>query len=1354
MKDHLLKFLVLLAILGAFCLPATGQVSTTGSIAGTVVDSQGAVVPNVTITVKNNSTGKESTAQSNDSGNFQIPTVEAPGVYTITAQATSGFKIAKITEVKVNVGTPTTVNFELEVGTSEQTVTIVGGGEVLQTQSATVGTTLTGRQITDIPTASRDALDLVLALPGTTTVGRPRQSSVNGLPKGALNITIDGVNVQDNLLKSNDGFFTYIRPRTDAISEVTVSTSNPGAESSGEGAFQIKFATQGGGNQYHGGAYWYYRTPGLNANYWFNNRDLAADPATGKAPRTPIILNQPGFKIGGPISIPKLFSGKDRAFFFVNYEEFRLPESTLRTRTVMSTQAQSGIYRFLSSTFAVPTSGPGVGATSCTGSGSTRLCSVNVYQVIGNAAIPGAFTTVDPTIGGLLASIRSAIPSTRATGDPNLEQTSFVNQGGQKRYFPTVRLDFNLTSKHHLENIWNYQKFDSQMDFLNGVDPAFPGFPNFAAQTSNRFSNSTGWRWTITNNIVNEARYGITGGSSLFFAAVNAGQFSNQVTNGQALNQGIGAFGITSATVTAAPSRRNSPVREFTDNLSWIRGNHSFNFGASVTRVAYWNQAQTVVPSTVFTTSATLDPAPVNAFNFLPATQQAGAAQLYAVLSGRMSAFNSNARLDENTNAYSWLGPLTSRAHSMEWGVYAQDTWRFRPNITLTLGLRYERQVPIQAENNVFANVSYADLFGVSGADNLFKPGTLTGSQSQYTLFAPGTPAYNPVGIFLPSLGFTYSPNWKAGVLRHLLGGSGQTVFRGGFSMASVREGTGVFTAVTGANPGGTLTTNRSLTLGNLPVGTYLRTGAPFAPPAFPSTPVYPNTGLITDAVNAFSPDLKIGYVQSWSFSIQREIKKDNVIEIRYTGNRGRDLWRQVDLNEVNIMENGIYDELKLAQANLVANMANGRGAQFRYQGPGTGTSPLPIIFGYFQSLAPTLANASNCNSVATCNALYASTNWASTTFTNPLNPLAAQPLLFANGLTSTAFENRRTPLGQPCFGLTGCTGLGLFPLNHLGVNPGKRGGAFLVNNSAKSWYDALTIEFRRRFAGGLLIQSSYTFGKSLSNTFASSSAVFDQPATLRDPDLKKGSSTFDIRHGFKANFIYELPVGRGKTFFSGANGLVDRIVGGWAFNGNLRYQSGIPFNFAAPNGLFDYGGTIQQNTGNFQLVGMTRKDLQKAVGVYRDPDGFVYLLPKDIRDNTIKAFSVGLTAGGAAYTQGAPSGRYLAPAGLGCLQKFIGDCGYANLVLHGPGFFRSDLSVAKRIRFTETANLELRLEFLNAFNNINFQPGAAANDVNTFGSATLTQTTFARMTAAYQDLSTTSDPGGRVGQIVVRINF
>jgi hypothetical protein len=1368
MKAYLPKFLVLVAILGACCLPAIGQVSTTGSISGTVTDTQGAVVPNVTVTSKNKNTGKEMTAQTNDNGAYKIPVVEAPGVYTVTAQATSGFKKAVVTDVKVDVATPATVNITLEVGSAEESVTIVGGGEVLQTQTATVGTTLTGRQITDIPTASRDALDLVLGLPGTTTVGRPRQSTVNGLPKGALNITIDGLNVQDNLLKSNDGFFTYIRPRTDAISEVTTSTSNPGAESSGEGAYQIKFSTQGGGNQYHGGAYYYYRTPGLNANYWFNNRDLAADPLTGKAPRTPIILNQPGFKIGGPISIPKLFSGKDKAFFFFNYEEFRLPESTLRTRTVMSTQAQAGTFRFLSATFdpsAIAATSPGFGTTTCTGSGTSRVCSLSVYSVIANAVgnasfvasnpgILGAFSTADPTINTLLASINSAIPGRKATGDPNLDQTSFVNKGGQKREFPTVRFDFNLTKKHHLENIWNYQNFGGVVDFLNSVDPAFPGFPNHGAQTSIRFSNSTGWRWTVTNSIVNEARYGIVGGTVLFFPEVNSAQFTNQAANGQPMSQGITAFGaITNATVTTGPQRRNSPVREFSDNLSWSRGNHSFTFGASATRIAFWQQLTTVVPSTVFTTSSTLDPAPVNAFAFLPATQQGQAAQLYGVLAGRLTAFNSNARLNEDTNGYTWLGSLISRAHSAEWGVFGQDSWRFRPNITLNFGLRYERQIPITADNNTYAGVTYADLFGESGQDNLFKPGTLTGNHSAYFNFAKGTKAYNDVGIFLPSFGFTYSPNWRAGVLKHLVGESGQTVIRGGFGMASIREGTNVFQAVVGANPGGTITTNRSLTLGNLPVGTYLRAGAPFAPPAFPSTPTYPNNGLITDSVNAFQPDLKIGYVESWSFGIQREFKKDNVLEFRYTANRGHNQWRQIFLNELNIVENGLYNELNLAQANLVANMANGRGAQFRYQGPGTGTSPLPILFGYFQSVSPTLANASACSSVSTCNTLYGNANWASTTFTNPLNPLNSQFLNFAFNLASTSFDNRRTPAGQACFGLTGCTGLGLFPYNHLLVNQGKRGDNFLVNNSGQTWYDAFTVEFRRRMTKGLLIQGSYTYGKSLSNMFASSSSVFDQPATLRNLWLKKGYSTFDIRHGFKANFIYELPFGKGKTFMSGANGLVDRVVGGWAVNGNLRYQSGIPFNMAANNGLLGLAGN-EQNIGNFQLVGMTLKDLQKAIGVYRDADGFVYLLPKDIRDNSVKAFNVSLTATGPSYTQGAPSGRYLAPAGLNCTQRFVGDCGFANLVLHGPGFFRSDLSIAKRIRFTETANLELRLEMLNAFNNINFQPGASANDVNTFANSTLTQATFARMTTAYQDLSTTSDPGGRVGQIVVRINF
>ena len=150
-------------------------------------------------------------------------------------------------------------------------------------------------------------------MPGTATPGRPRTSTVNGLPKGALSISIDGVNVQDNLLKSSDGFFTYVRPRTDAVDEVTVSTASPGSESSGDGAVQVKFTTASGSNEYHGGVYWYHRNPALNANYWFFNRDNPVDK-NGKAQQQRILLNQPGFKVGGPIRSQSSLTARIRRF--------------------------------------------------------------------------------------------------------------------------------------------------------------------------------------------------------------------------------------------------------------------------------------------------------------------------------------------------------------------------------------------------------------------------------------------------------------------------------------------------------------------------------------------------------------------------------------------------------------------------------------------------------------------------------------------------------------------------------------------------------------------------------------------------------------------------------------------------------------------------------------------------------------------------------------------------------------------------------------------------------------------------------------------------------------------------------
>ena len=170
--------------------------------------------------------------------------------------------------------------------------------------------------------------------------------------------------------------------------------------------------------------------------------------------------------------------------------------------------------------------------------------------------------------------------------------------------------------------------------------------------------------------------------------------------------------------------------------------------------------------------------------------------------------------------------------------------------------------------------------------------------------------------------------------------------------MAFVREGLNTFLSIMASNPGQTLDATQNIT-GTpyaLSFGNYFRNGIPPIDPAVPNQPVLPNTGFITDGVNAFSPNLKTGYVESWTFGIQREIKKDNVFEIRYVGNRGHQLWRQVDLNETNVFENGFLSEFRLAQANTLANLAAGRGFTMKYFGAGTGTVPLPILFKEFQS--------------------------------------------------------------------------------------------------------------------------------------------------------------------------------------------------------------------------------------------------------------------------------------------------------------------------------------------------------------------------------------------------------------------
>src|SRR5262245_11804407 len=528
MKRNWLRVIALLPMIMVINLLVYSQVTTKARISGVVMDATGGLLQQATIVIKNDGSGEEFTVQTGSDGTFVVPSLSV-GIYTVTVSA-PGFKQTVVKDVKTEIGNTVTVEVKLEIGQTSETVVVTGGGEVLQTETTSVGAVITGRQITELPFSSRDALDLVLSLPGTATVGRPRSSSVNGLPKGALNISIDGINVQDNTLRSTDGFFTYIRPRIDAIEEVSVSTATPGAEASAGGAVHLRFVTKSGTNQFHGGAWLYNRQRAYNSNYYFSN--------LANIPRAQVMLNQFGFKVGGPIT-PWL---KDRAFFFFDYDEFRLPEQQTRTRTILTPDAQAGIFRYVG--------GPAGG--------------VNLYAAALAASFPN---TPDPTIAKILADIRTSTSQGTLANqtDPNLQSFTFTNTGGQVRRFPTARFDFIVTDKHKIEAIYNYQDFASKVDFLNGRDPAFPApiSPIIGSQGSDRFSFSSALRSTLTPAIVNEARFGLTGGTVVFFPETSAGSFS--VFGGVATQFPLT---LTNPYSGVTNSRRNAPIYQFTHNLS------------------------------------------------------------------------------------------------------------------------------------------------------------------------------------------------------------------------------------------------------------------------------------------------------------------------------------------------------------------------------------------------------------------------------------------------------------------------------------------------------------------------------------------------------------------------------------------------------------------------------------------------------------------------------------------------------------------------------------------------------------------------------------------------------------------
>jgi Carboxypeptidase regulatory-like domain len=1269
------KILVLMVLCAAL---GFSQAVTTATMDGTVTDSQGGIVVNVQVTVTNVNNGQTFTATTDEHGHWQLPAMQA-GEYKVT-MSIKGFRSETVNGVKMNAGTPATINGKLEVGQVTESVEVVGGAELVQTTNATVNTTLEGRQVFELPAITRGGLDLLVSQAGVQTAGTNRNSSINGLPNGAINVTLDGLSTQDQNLKSSNGFFTFIPITQDSIQEVTMTTSAAGADASGEGAAQIKFVTKSGTNQFHGGAFWQVRNTALDANSYFNN--------INGLPRNIIKLNQGGVHVGGPIL-------KNKVFFFTNFEKRWLPQSAAFSRTVLNSDALNGLYDYADS--------KGV---------------MHQANVLNLAKAAGYNSTLDPTIAKTLGQITQYSSAGRVTSlSPNgnyyENSSSYQVPGTDHRQYSTSRVDYNLNSKNQISLTYSYNVYNSVPDVLNGIVPVYPGTgvvlgqPSSAAgQTSNRFAGTLALRSTITSHITNDLHGGLDSGTTLYGSGLGNDAYYAQ-WKGFVPSFPLGMSGVSSY---AAESRRNSPVKQVSDTLSYQKGQHMLSAGGNFTQVNLWNQSigNSILPTISFGIDGQqLDPihngSATDAFttSTMPGVAAQGdldnAANLYALLTGRVSAIGGSVNQSETTHTYSHA-PHVDRNQQREFGLFGQDSWRVLPNLTVTLGLRFEWQGPLTDLTGNYTNVDLASIWGISGIGNMFMPGTLTGVHPTYT---PLKTPYQAPKMWSPSVGFAWQVPSSTGLLGALFGHhDGATVIRGGYAINTVRYGTFIMQAMYGSNPGNNL--DASIDPDNYPQyfgqpGSVLFSGTLPALRPTPNAPAYPFSPNPTDSLNAFDPNLKMAYVQSWNFGIQREFAKNNVIEVRYTGNHGVKEWRQVNLNEVNVFENGFAKEFDAAYNNLL--IARG-GNILATNSNNFGNSGLPGQVNI--PIMQTALGTACCN-----NSTYA-------TYFRRNEPYAMVAQIFTNA-------SRMANLTKAGY-----------PANMFVVNPDvASGGTYLVTNGGASYYDALQAEFRRRISNGLTFQGSYVFGKSLINGPSADDYIYSEPTTFRNVGLNKMPVSYDIRHAFKINFIYELPFGPGRRFLSSGSRFVKKALEGWEITGIERTQSGTPAQVTS--------GRVGMNSNDTGVVmqNITTAQLQSEMSVYKTTLstglGAVYFLPQDLIGNSNAAWE----ANSKNWTNLSYNTPYIGP------QLAPDKFGY-RIYLYGPWQNHFDVSLIKRTAITEKANVEFRAQALDVLNLTNFYLGTVAPNSGSFG----------RTTSAYSDISNAQDTGARILEFVVRVNF
>ena len=1225
--------------LGTCALSAPAQGGSQGTIQLTVADSSGAVIPGASVELVERTTNSARVAETERNGTYSF--VDLPiGTYRVKISK-PGYGSQAFQTIVVQASRTTPVNAVLPVGKVTEVVEVTGSTTpVLETSSNAIGTVVDMKQIEDLPLQGRDLTAFSRLVAGYN-------GTFNGLPSTDQGSNIDGVVGAPNRMKFGGNTQPSVSPRLESIEQMTIESDQLDLNSGfGQSSTQLNFVSRRGGNRFHGRVFEDFRNSGLNANSFGNNN--------AKVRRNKLILNDFGGSVGGPIL-------HDRLFFFGTYAMSKQPGSITASNNFFTPAAEKGNFLYQGS------------------DGLTHTINVLTLAHQSNTALPN---TINPMVSTQLALIDKNVGNAGITTTPdlNFNQVQWNSSSPDTRFFPAARLDYNITQRVKM--------------YLSGLvtktsQPAvaaatFPGadFANQGAGTSAKnYTLSYGVDFFATPNLINQLKLGYLYNNTKF--AYNAAPlYGSQPT---VFWNFPGASGTMSGQVFQTPVSTFYPILSASDSVTWQHAAHSLSFGASWYREQdhYYNPP--VGYNNYDLGLANGDPA-LQAFttSSMPGADDstlAEAGQLYAVLTGRVSDVNGTFPYSSKTKQFEHtIGAYNLDEVVSATGLFAEDSWKVSPSLTLNYGLRWDFAVPQHDLTGAYHSASPGDIYGPSGLGNLFQPGKLPGNMSPVLSTNP-----RPYQAWRltpqPAFGFSWNPKVTQGPLKGLVGGDG-IVIRGGFALRRFTE-PGQYFWNNAADYGSFYFQNFFLNANNTgQVGTFapgsLALGQKVPPLGYEplsyqaTAPESDFTFIGGPGVNGLDPKIQQPYSESWNLGIQKTIGHSRVLEVRYNGNRTIHQWININPNEVNIFENGFLTEFKKAQTNLAAYVSahpNDPNPSFE----GTNGS-LPIMRAAFGG-----AGASDFTNAGFVRDLQTGQAGA---LANVLSGINGTVPYFCN-LVGASFG--------PCKNNIGYTGAGAgYPINFFQANPYAAGNStgYMVA-AGYSNYNGLQVDLRQGAWKGLQFDANYTWSHSLSvespNDWTGALTVF----SLRNLRQGYGPSRYDLTHVAHIDGTYDLPVGRGRAFLANS-AIADKVLGGITVGTIVTFQSGAPFKLNGGYNTFnDYGDS------GVVLHGITSSQLQSAVGVHRVPGkSYANLIdPKYI------------TPG-----QGANS-AYITP---NTTPGTIGSIVY----LHGPHAYYQDLSVSKSIPIHEQFRFRLQGEFLNVWNHPIFgsTPGSFNSNIRSTG--------------------------------------